>query len=264
MSQLLALIVDDEELHSEKLQKLLKENCPQISVYGIVRSTNEASKTLSKINVDLVFLDIDMPGGSGIDFIEGMHDRNFMVVFVTGHEEYVLRALHANAVDYVLKPVKKDDLIEAVRRAVEKHTIMLNTIHDKTIYSESLSRLMHQIHSKETPRFLTIQNGKGFSVIEIPRIVKLEANQKYTIFYLCDGSQEVASKNIKEYEEIMDSKAFVRLHRSCIINLSYLEKYIPGAEPVACLNNGERVVVARRRATYFIQKAKEYLKTVSY
>ncbi len=262
MTSLLSLIVDDEALHSEKLLMLLRENCPEVSVHGIARSSDEARKILSKVKVDLVFLDIDMPGGSGIDFVENMQERNFMVIFVTGHEEHVLRAMHVNAVDYILKPVKREDLMEAIRRAGEKHSIMLHTSRDKTIYSESLNRLMIQIRSRESPKFLTIQNGKGFSVIEIPKIVKLEANQKYTVFYLSDGTQEVASKNIKEYEEIMDSAAFVRLHRSCIIHLSYLEKYIPGAEPVACMNNGERVVVARRRATYFMQKAKEFLNVV--
>lgn len=263
MSTLLSLIVDDEALHSEKLLMLLKENCPEVSVYAVARSSEEARKILLSVNVDLVFLDIDMPGGSGIDFAESMTARNFMVIFVTGHEEYVLRALHANAVDYVLKPVNRQALIEAVQRACEKHTILLNASSDRIIYAESLNRLKIQIQNKESPKFLTIQSGKGFTVIEIPKIVKLEANQKYTVFYLSDGSQEVATKNIKEYEELMDDSSFVRLHRSCIIHLSYLEKYIPGAEPVACMSNGEKVVVARRRATYFIQKAKEYLNAVS-
>lgn len=263
MTSLLSLIVDDEKLHSEKLQMLLRENCPDVSVHAIARSTDEARKILSNVNVDLVFLDIDMPGGNGIDFAESMRERDFMIIFVTGHEEFVLRALRANAVDYVLKPINNNELIEAVRRAIEKKAITTSASRDKEIYSESLNRMMTQINSKESLKFLTIQNGKGFSVIEIPKIVKMEANLKYTVFYLSDGSQEVASKNIKEFEEIMDSSAFVRLHRSCIIHLSYLEKYIPGNEPVACMKNGERVVVARRRAAYFMQKAKEFLNTLS-
>ncbi len=247
-----ALIIDDESAARDNLEFLLNEYCPAVSVTGKAASADAARKIISDGGIDVLFLDIAMPGETGFDLLETIKEKNFLVVFVTAYQEYSLRALKANAIDYLLKPVD----IEELKACVSKLNLFKDSFRQhpaiQTVYKESLSNFTEQVNSQQQINKIIIYHYQGFDIIHIDDIIYVEADSSYTVFHLKANKKVVASKHMKEFEDVLKNKSFLRIHKSYIINLSCLNHYSTVNGYFAVMNDGSSISVSRRKVEEFL------------
>lgn len=253
-----AIIVDNEELSCQSLFHLLEENCPNIKITGIAKSVVEARQLLSAKNIDLVFLDISMPQKEGFKLLPILQEKKISVIFTTANDQYALTAIKASAADYLLKPVIKEELIEAVSKvSTWKMLLEIKNLYE-TKYTNSLDNLLQNINNQNSIKKITLPHTQGFHVLEISNIIYIEADSNYSIFYIQNGDKIVVSKPLKEYEDLLDPTNFIRIHKSTIINLEYLKDYSNKAGFIAILKNDTELPVSRRRAGDFLEKTKAF------
>ena len=248
------IIVDDEEFARSSLYFLLQENCENIHISGIAKSVAEARQLLSNNKIDLIFLDIAMPGENGFDLIPQAQLSKSHVIFTTAYDQYALRAIKANALDYLLKPIDIDELKLAVEKAGQ-YIALDKKEHNR---NESLQNLAVHLSERNEIRKISLPNGQGYSLINIDDIIHIEADSNYSIFHLANKETITVSKVLKEYEEILPEQQFVRIHKSSIVNLNYLKEYNSKNGMEVILKNGEKIAVSRRRASDFAEKIKSY------
>lgn len=249
-----AIIVDDEEFARSSLYFLLQENCEDIHISGIAKSVSEARELLSQNAVDLIFLDIAMPGENGFELIPHLQQSNAHVIFTTAYDQYALKAIKANALDYLLKPIDIDELKEAVIKAVKY--IKLSKKENST--NERLENLSLNLSERNEIKKISLPNGQGYSLVNIDEIIHIAADSNYSIFYLANNTKITVSKVLKEYEEILPSNQFIRIHKSSIINLNYLKEYNSKNGVEVILKNGDKIAVSRRRASDVADKIRGY------
>ena len=244
-----ALIVDDEEYSRKSLYFLLQENCPEVHIGGIAKSVAEARTLLEEQNFNVAFLDIAMPKENGFELLPQLQSRNVMVIFTTAYDQYALKALKANAIDYLLKPIDIAELKTAVSKAVD-WAQMLSVSSAKT--AETVKPEVNA-HKK-----ISLPGTYGFKVVDTVDIIYVEADSNYSIFHLKTGEKLIISKPLKEFEETLDTFGFIRIHKSAIINLKYVRSYSNKNGLQVLLTNNVVLPVSRRRATEFQEKARQY------
>jgi two-component system LytT family response regulator len=261
MKQYRALIIDDETKLSETLELLINQNCPQISICGSVNSAYEARAFLETGKVDFIFLDIAMPGEDGFTFLKSIHNEDYAIIFTTSHHEYAIQAIRACAIDYLLKPINADELIEAVAKAIRNYEIRLSQTGELEVYKESLSNLEHQIHSgNERLSKITVSEQFGFRVINLDDLMYLEADSNYTNLHFGDKKKIVTSRSLGEFEKILVNPEFLRIHKSTIINLNYLKAYSSYEGDFAVLTDGTSLSISRRKLNEFKDIVSNYTK----
>ena len=254
MNKLNAILVDDEPRGLSSLEKLLEYNCPDVKVVAKCGSADEAKATIAELQPQLLFLDIAMPEKTGFDLLEEIETRNFEIIFVTAHNDFMLKAFQFSCVDYLLKPVVDSQLAEAVNRAAKRIEAKLN--------SGNIETLLHNLKATERgqkPK-ICIASLKGFQVVRLPEIIYCEASSNYTIFHLEGKKQIIASKTIHDYELLLADSGFVRIHKSFIVNLEHVKQYHRGEGGTLVLSNDYELDVSRRKKDVFIDKMKEFYK----
>jgi two-component system, LytTR family, response regulator len=241
MIKLKTLIVDDELHGRESLVNLINEYCPEIEVVGEAESASSAKKLVYEKNPDVVFLDINMPVVDGFDFLESLPEKQFAVVFVTAHMEYGIRAVKAHAVDYLLKPVSIKELQQCVKTLVEMHS------------GKSTSGASQNGSGNEDK--IVLSHFQGFSIHRIDEIIRLEADDNYTVVYLKDKTPITISKTLKHFEDCCGN-SFFRIHKSHLINLKYLKEFSNLDGGFAIMDDGSKLPVSRRKYSEFMEKAK--------
>ncbi|WP_276088633.1 LytTR family DNA-binding domain-containing protein [Pedobacter sp. JY14-1] len=249
-----AIIVDDEEFARSSLYFLLQEHCGQVNILGIAKSVAEARTLLQQSAVDLIFLDIAMPGENGFDLIPAIKQAGAYVIFTTAYDQYALKAIKANALDYLLKPIDIDELTEAVGKA-EK---VIGANKGEQPQAGNLQNLAASLSDKAEPRKISLPNGQGYSLVSIDDIVHIEADSNYSVFYFTGREQITVSKVLKEYEEILPQDQFIRIHKSSIVNLNYIKEYNYRNGYEVLMKNGEKIAVSRRRASDLAEKLRIY------
>jgi two-component system, LytTR family, response regulator len=254
MNKIKTILVDDEPRGITSLQKLLELNCPDVDIIAGCSSAEEAKEKINELHPQLIFLDIAMPGKTGFDLLKELGEINFEIIFVTAHNNYMVQAFHFSAVDYLLKPVEDELLVEAVKRAGKK-------IEEKS-GNQQIETLLHNMQQKNgSPKMkLCIPSLKGFQVIEIQDIIYCEASGNYTNFHFTNHALICASKPIHEYEELLGDCSFVRIHKSFVVNLEHIKEYIRGEGGSIMLSNGHELEVSRRKKDMLMTKMKEYYK----
>jgi two-component system, LytTR family, response regulator len=249
-----AIIVDDEPRGLNTLKKLLQDYCPEIRIIAECTDADEAKEKIELMAPQLVFLDISLPGKNSFDLLAELDEINFEIIFVTAYNEYALQALHYSAVDYLMKPIDEDLLIEAVKRAEKR--IALNNINN------NVPALLHNVQKVQSPREmkLCIHSLKGFQVVDLKDVLFCEAAASYTNFYFTDKHFVCTAKTILEYEELLEDAGFVRVHKSFLVNLLHVKEYVKGEGGSVILSNGKEIEVARRKKDIFIGKMKEFYK----
>lgn len=245
MLRIKTLIVDDEKAPRELLEDLLTEYCPEIEIAGSADNVAAARNLLDKVNVDVVFLDIHMPAGEGFELLSGTENRPFKVVFVTGYQEYAIRAIRLNALDYLLKPVRVPELMETVDRL--KKTLLDRTPASVEAYGGAIDRFVRQLRPGGQPEFITLKDTNGFDVIRIKDIVYLKGERNYTTIITEKGKPTMASKTLKHFESILPTNAFVRIHKSFLVNVFHIRRYHFDQSGYVLLSNGSKLDVSRRR-----------------
>ncbi len=245
-----ALLVDDEQNNLDNLEFMLKHDCEGVSVAGKVHNATEAREWLAKNTVDILFLDINMPGETGFDLLKSLGQPNFKVIFVTAYSEYSLQAIKASAVDYILKPVKIEDLQFALERVKKMFT--------SSMAIEQSQQLLHQLlqtaNYNTLPKKIALPQLGGINYVEVEDIASLEADGNYTIIHKVDMQKLVISKSLKEFDDLLDPNIFVRVHKSYIINIHYVKEYSTLDGGVVKMTDGNEWSISRRQADLFLQK----------
>jgi two-component system, LytTR family, response regulator len=228
------VIVDDVEKAIVVLRRLLNTNCPEINIVGEADDVDDAIRLIESRHPKLVFLDIKMAGKSGFDLLDEIKERNFHVVFVTAHSEYAIKAFRFSVTDYLLKPVASDDLKQAVQKV-------------KRLIEASEASSSHT-NAKDTTAMQTLRipSTNGLAFVYINNIIRLEADGHYTNIYMDSGKHYISSYHLKQFEEHLDSKIFLRLHRSHLINQNQIKSIAQKEGLVIEMKDGARIEVPRR------------------
>lgn len=254
MTLLKAIVVDDEEFARSSLFFLLKQNCPTIEIIGVAKSVVEAKDLLDKHLIDLIFLDIAMPEGNGFELVSAAAEQQAAIVFTTAYDQYAIRAIKANAVDYLLKPIDIDELREAVEKVEASHA----RLKEQNIADDRVKNLADDLSSDTEISKITIPFGNGFKVIDVSDIVYIEADSNYSDIHLISDEKITVSKILREFEELLSTVQFFRVHKSTLVNLNYLTDYSNKNGLQIFLKNGVKLNVSRRRATNFFEKMKTF------
>ena len=244
ITKLSAIIVDDELHGRENLKKIIENYCPEIDILGSADSVVIAMELVNIHNPDVVFLDINMPVLDGFDFLDEYEDRDFMVVFVSAHEEFGINAVKVGATDYLLKPLNIKELKQTVKKllALKNREIKVETVH-------------------ETDK-LVLPASHGFDVLEFDDVIRLEADGCYTQVVIKNGKNKMVSHTLKDFEDTLPKERFFRVHKSHLINLKYIKEYSNYSGNYVTMTDGSKVEISRRKAPEFIQKIKAALKIV--
>ncbi len=245
------LIVDDDPLARGSIRRMLKKYCPEVNVGGEADSAVEARAMLNNSEFHALFLDISMPDENGFDLLDSIDSSKYMVVFTTSYDQYTIKAMRANAVDYLLKPVEAKELRYAVEKMIKIADGKIKPPQSADHKPELETRVNH-VHKKYLTR-LTLPDMNGFTIVEVKDIMYLEADNNYTVFHFSNRSKIVVSKPIKQYEDVLDPLVFFRIHKSSIINLRHLKEFSKIDGYYALMTDDNSVPVSRRRLPDFIR-----------
>jgi two-component system LytT family response regulator len=241
------LLVEDEIHASERLKKLLVAIDSQIEVLSFCDSVESSVKWLkNNLQPDLIFMDIEIADGRSFEIFKQVQVTS-PVIFVTSYNEFAINAIKLNALDYLLKPIDKNELKEAVLKA------------QKVLSSgerPDYPAMYNAIGNGDKPKKLAVNDLNGARFVDIDKIVRLKADSNYTHIVLTTGESIVSSKTLKDYEEILVQSGFFRVHNTHLINLSYVEKYVKGIGGTVIMSDGASIDVSR-------QKKKELLDALS-
>ena len=247
-----ALLVDDEVKSCEVLSKILLNYCTDINVIGTAHHIDQAYELIISCKPDLIFLDIQMPGGDGFSLLERFENIDFHVIFVTAFDQFAVKAIKFSALDYLLKPVNIDEVVESVNK-YKKDLLKYNPgIKDQT----SLKSLLKNIHHPEKKMWNTIAlpTSQAIIYVKLDEIIYVEADNNYSVFYLDNNEKIVVSYTLKNYEELLCDQHFMRVHNSHIINLKKVKKFIRGKSGYAEMSNGAQIEVSARKKEDFLSQ----------
>jgi len=249
-----AILVDDEPDGIRALQRMLEMHCPHVDVAASCSNALAAMQQIEQIHPDVVFLDIQMPGKSGMELLTEIPVKNFEVIFVTAHNEYMLQALQYSAADYLLKPVDEDRLIEAVLRVEKK-------LHAGK-KPEHADALVHNLRHAGNPAEmrLCLPTLKGFIILKLEEIIYCEAERSYTIFHIDGGKTVTVSRPLFDYDNLLKETSFLRIHKSFLVNLYHVKEYQRGEGGVVIMSDNAEIEVSRRKKDQFLLKVKEVFK----
>lgn len=236
------VIIDDEKNGRDIVKQYLSFYCDDIDVIGEANSVESGFELLSKQTPDIVFLDIQMPDGTGFNLLEKLPQRNFKVIFVTAYDQFALKAIKFSASDYILKPVEPDEFVEAVER-VKSELANQNQTNDDRIDA------LLSISKKNDFTKIGLPTSEGIQFVKVDDIVRCEADGPYTQVFLSTGERVMVSKNLKIYEDLFANSNFIRVHKSHLINTSYIDKYMNsgGDGGSVAMADGSIVEVSRRK-----------------
>lgn len=202
-----AIIIDDELRARQSLQLLLKEFCEQVEVVAMCENLPEGVKAIHKYKPEIVLLDIEMPGHSGLELLDFFDEKdiNFSIIFTTAYNEYAIQAFKLSAIDYLLKPISPDDLVNAIQRFEKQKRQQFKTLHEN-IHLEKFEKI-------------AVPVGSNYNVLKLQDMVYIKGEGSYSEVFMKDKSKILVSRNLKNFEEILKAdKRFSRIHKSYIVN----------------------------------------------
>ncbi|HEX9958066.1 MAG TPA: LytTR family DNA-binding domain-containing protein [Fibrella sp.] len=238
-----AILVDDEKHCRDVLALLLARYCPQITLLATCADGSEGVEAIERHRPDLVFLDIEMPGMSGFDLLKTCQFTGFRVIFTTAYNEYAIQAIRHNALDYILKPVDKDELRQAVAKAEEAISARPTT---------QVDEFVAYLNKQKTGDRIALPTMEGLEILQSDEIYYCESDGGYTHFFLTNGKAVLISKTLKEVEEVLESKGFCRVHHGFLINVRYVQKYIRGDGGEVVMANNKNIPVSRNKKQEFL------------
>lgn len=239
-----AILVDDDVNLREGMKALLALYAPDINIIGEADSVASGVKIVTKLNPQVIFLDIQMHDGTGFDMLEKIADLNGKVtshvVFITAYEHYAIKAFRFSALDFLLKPVGPDELenvVEKIRNVLEKDND----------YSH-IDLLLENIRKKANNfQRIALSNSDGIHLIDISDIIRCESDNNYTKFYINDRKPILISKTLKEYDEMLNEYDFVRIHQSHLINMAYIKSYVKKDNGYVIMSDDSQLPVSQRK-----------------
>ena len=240
-----AAVVDDEQNSRDIISKIINDNFDNI-VINTAKNVESGICLINDYNPDIVFLDIDMPDGTGFDLLKKINSHNFKLIFITAFQEHAIKAIKFSAIDYILKPVNADELIEAVNKAVEEIDNEANQ-QKITAFLSNIENLSHK------PKKLVLNTSDNIYVINIEDIIRCKSENHYTTFYLNNGKKITMSKTLKEYDNLLSENGFVRVHRSHLVNINYIERFDKKNTGNIFMKDNSTVPVSVRKREQLVQ-----------
>ena len=233
-----AVLIDDEISNLENLRTLLEKHCPQVTIIATSQNVSDAIDVIEKHLPDLVFLDIQMGEQTGFDVLKLLPSRNFEVVFVTAYDQYGIQAVKFAALDYLLKPIDIEELINAVNKAEQKLATQIQT--------SQLDFLLQQLKKPETNvSRIALPMQSEIRYVAFSEIIRCEADNTYTYFLLSSGEKIVVSKSLKEYADLLCPNGFLRTHQSHLVNPKYVKSWLKEDGGILLLMSGEKIPISK-------------------
>jgi two-component system LytT family response regulator len=227
-----AIIIDDIAEARAVLKSDLENYCPSIEVVGEAEGVVTGAKCINELKPDLVFLDIQMKDGSGFDLLEILPIKNFKLIFTTASDEYALKAFKFSAVDYLLKPIDPDELMEAVNRVEHQEKA-----------SERISLLKENLNH---PKRIALNTLDKIHIVQVAEIVRCESSVNYTMFYFTDDTKLLVTKTLKEFDQLLSDHDFIRVHQSHLINVKFIKGFTK-SDGYIFLKDGTKIPVSTRK-----------------
>jgi two-component system LytT family response regulator len=237
-----ALIVDDEARTRELIAKMVDSFGLPIQTFPVGENVQSGIRAIKEYQPDLVFLDIQMPDGTGFDVLQQLDQKQFEVIFITAHEEFAIQAIKFSALDYLLKPIDPLELRAAVDRAMK-------TIHEKK-HDTQFDALQYNMQPSQKKR-LVLKTQESVHVVELEDIIRCESDRNYTSFFLNGGKKILVSKTLKDFETLLSAHSFLRVQQSHLINLKYVERYDKGNGGSVVMKDGSEVPLSPAKRDVF-------------
>ncbi len=238
-----ALIIDDENRTRELIAKMITSFGFNVEAIALGENVETGVAAIEALQPDIVFLDIQMPDGTGFDVLNQVSKRNFEVVFITAHEEFAVKAIKFSALDYILKPVDPSELKATLERAIEAVSHKKEELQFDT--------LNFNIHASK--KKLVLKTQESVHVVELDQIIRCEADRNYTSFFLADGKKILVSRTLKEYETLLTGHHFLRVQQSHLINMDYVDRYDKGNGGSVVMKDGSEVPLSPAKRDVFFK-----------
>lgn len=239
-----AVVIDDiDQIRRENIA-LIALNCPNVTIIGEADSVATGTDLIRQVSPDLVFLDIGMRDGTGFDLMQQLKPIGFKVIFITGFEDFAIRAFRFSAIDYLLKPLDVQELVEAVKKAEDSF--------DKELTDAKYNNLFNNFERPKSHQKLILKTADRIYSVGIQDIVTCEADKNYTTFSLFDGSKIVVSTTLKEYENLLTPYGFFRPHHSHLINMAHFDHFIKSEGGTIVMKNKTTVPLSVRKKEQFL------------
>lgn len=246
MNMITAIIVDDESYSCESLATLLERYCAHVKVVDICTSGEQALQSIEQHAPDLVFLDIEMPHMNGFEMLKRLKQITFQLIFTTSYDQYAIKAIRFSALDYLLKPIDREELQTAVQKAVQKL--------EQTL-PQQLNILLQKLTGSTTAtQKIALPTMEGLQMIPVDSIISCASDSNYTNIFLKQKKKITVSKTLKDIEEMLEDYSFLRVHHSFLINTNEIEKYVKGEGGYLTMSDGSTVDVSRSRKEFLMQK----------
>lgn len=246
------VIVDDEPQARQNIELIIAEYFPNIRISAQAGSVKSAINIIQTENPDLVFLDVDLLDGSGFDILLALKNISFKVIFITAHEEYALRAIKFSAFDFILKPISTDELVCTINNLISD-TQKENQAIKWDAFFNNMSKNDGAIKK------IVLKTSESIHLIKVTDIIRCEADNNYTTFFLVGGEKIVISKGLKEYEDMLEDSGFFRVHQSHLINLNYILRFDKKDGGFVVLTDKSSIPVSQRKK----QKLLDYFEGIS-
>lgn len=235
-----AIIIEDEKMSRETLRRLLEKYCPTVEVVAEADGYRKGIEEIRKFSPDVIFLDIQMPDGSGFRLLEELDEIDFEIIFTTAFDQFAIKAIKYSALDYLLKPIIPQDLAEAITRVEKKKA---EKTRKKNLEVIPQGAAMNDERSQK----IVLSTSEMIHVISVDDIIRCESDNYYTYFYFVDGRKLLVSKTLKENEELLSQYDFIRPHKSHLINIKYIKSYVRQDGGHILMSDGTRIPVSRRK-----------------
>jgi two-component system LytT family response regulator len=240
------IIVEDEKHSRETLVGLLKRYCKNVAVVAEADSYRSGLAVIKEHNPDVVFLDIQMPDGSGFRLLEEVGQVNFEIIFTTAFDQFAIKAIKYSALDYLLKPIDPEELVNALKKVEVR-------LSNQGV-NENIQVLLENIKSKEPdPHKIVLSTSEKIHIIETDQILRCESDNYYTNFFLIDGKKILVSKTLKENEEMLGGHNFIRPHKSHLVNVKYIKGFLRNDGGYIEMTDGSQIPVSRRKREKIIE-----------
>jgi len=241
-----AVVIDDMDSIRKKNIDLIKTHCSKVAIIGEANSVESGVRLINQIVPDLVFLDIEMPDGTGFDLLQKLNQVTFKVIFITGYEDFAVRAFRFSAIDYLLKPLDVSELIEAVKKAEESLS--------KEVLELKLNTLFSNLERPKDLQKLVLKTAEKIYSVNIQDIVHCESDKNYTTFHFINAPKLLVSTTLKEYENLLKPFNFFRVHQSHLINMIYFDHFIKtdGGNTIIMKNKNKIPLAVRKKEEFLL------------
>jgi two-component system LytT family response regulator len=246
-----AVIIDDEEDSRTVIKSLLGTFHKDIFICGEAGNINNGYELIIEQKPQVIFLDIQMPGGNGFDLLKKFVSPQFEVVFITSYDQYAIEAIKFNALDYLLKPIELAELGRVVKK-------IQASVFNQQAYQLQLINVINHIENQDIEKKIAIHQNDRVIFLPLPNITHLEGERNYTTLYTIDQQKYTSSKNLGEFEEMLEKyPSFFRISKSCLVNLNQVTTYTKGEPCTIFVGNDHGFEISRRKKQEFLEKIKQ-------